>query len=88
MLRVSTSVSSIRSGVTVSGDDVSGTSTSTGVIRATVAAGAVFRAGLKIDLFRLTDLDLLGILDLLKVLARLKALVVGALIADISAAGA
>ena len=51
MLRVSISVSLIRSGVIILGNGIFGTFTSTGAVRAIVTAGAIFRAGLEVNLF-------------------------------------
>ncbi len=67
----------MRSGVTVPGDGVSGTSTAVGAVGAAGAMGA--GVGLEVDLVRLADLDLLEALDLLEILARLGALAAGAL---------
>ena len=75
VLRASTSVSTMTSGVTVPGDGVAGTSAATG-------------AALEVDLVRLADLDLLDALDLLGALARLEALAAGALGAAAGASGA
>ena len=63
LLRASISVSSMRSGLAVPGDGVTGT----------------FWAGLEAVLVRLTDLDLLEVLVLLEALGRLEDLAAGAL---------
>ena len=73
LLRASISVSSMRSGLAVPGDDVACTSA------ASAEVGAVLWAGLAVVLVPLADLDLLEALALLEVLDRLEVLAAGAL---------
>ena len=80
----SISVSSIRSGLAVPGDDVAGISTASWPLG---GGGAAFRAVLEMELVRLATLDLLEALalletlDLLKILGLLIVLAAGALAA-------